>query len=148
MNEFARMSIASALTVVLGVTLRPLLKRATSSIDLTPPNGVDGALWNKLIGESKVGWWIGSLERFLLLAGFWIPEYTIIGGWLAFKLAAKWEVWKNIHQVPAKLEGTSDFEYFVARHQLGSFMFTRFLVGTLANILIALVSSYIGKHVL
>jgi hypothetical protein len=147
MNELAKIAVAIALTILLGLAVGPLLRRATSSIDLTVPSGIDKALWNKLTGESGVGSWIGFFERLLLLAGFWIPVYTIIGGWLAFKLAAKWEVWKDIHQVPATLKGTPEFEYFVARHQLGSLMFTRFLMGTLANILITLVSSYVGKNV-
>jgi hypothetical protein len=43
---------------------------------------------------------IGFFERILFFAGFCLEQYTIIGGWLVFKLGAKWEVWKNIIAFP------------------------------------------------
>lgn len=74
-----------------------------------------------------------------------MDKYEIIGGWLAFKVAAKWEVWKNIVQVPDSL-GKSPIEYLKARSALGSYILTRFLVGTLANVLVGLVAAHIGRH--
>ena len=96
--------------------------------------------------EARTGRWIGYLERFLALASFWIPEHTIIGAWVAFKLAAKWEGWRNIVQFPDKLEGTTQLDYLRARSELGSYLITRLLVGTFANILIGLVAWYVGTN--
>lgn len=73
-------------------------------------------------------------------------QYIMVGGWLAFKMAAKWESWKNIVQVPDNLDGVTPLNWFKAREALGSYMFARFLIGTLLNLLIGLVSAYVGLH--
>jgi undecaprenyl pyrophosphate phosphatase UppP len=58
----------------------------------------------------------------------------------------KWEIWKNIIQVPATL-GEDKLSYLQSRSAWGSLVFIRVLIGTLANLLIALVATYLGKLV-
>jgi hypothetical protein len=88
---------------------------------------------------------MGILERFLVLAAFWIPEWAIIGGWLAFKLASGWQTWANIIKVPSEFPGVPPLQYFLWRKQLGAYVYSRFIIGTLLNILVGLLAWYIGR---
>ena len=61
--------------------------------------------------------------------------YVIGGGWLVFKLGAKWAAWQHVAKIPEKLQGRDDFDYALGR----------FLNGTLYNMFCAAVGVYIGK---
>ena len=112
------------------------------------PDGIDNTLWAWLVGKTDVGFWIGSAERGLVLAALWMQAPTLIVGWLAFKLASKWEAWKNVIQVPPKLDdGTRPNDWLVARHELGSWLLNRFWLGTLVNLLAGLGAAYLGSLV-
>ncbi|MBI3416327.1 MAG: hypothetical protein HY043_13615 [Verrucomicrobia bacterium] len=116
------------------------------------PKCISNEVWEDLINDRKeksgAGWVIGLLECWLSLAAFWVqPDgYPILAGWLTFKIASKWEAWKNIVQVPNRLRRVNDAEWYAARSRLGSWILTRFQIGTLLNILIGFVSAYIGAH--
>ena len=148
MSETLRIILAATLTVALGCAVGQLLSLATSKSRPTPPTGVDQAVWNKILDWKNGGLLIGLFERFLALASFWIPAHAILGAWLAFKLAAKWESWANVVKVPQTLPKVSDLDLFRARRQLGSHVLSRFLLGTLLNVLIGLVASYFGRSIL
>jgi hypothetical protein len=92
------------------------------------------------------GDWIGFLERMLAFVAFWQDELTIVAGWFAFKLAAKWETWKNIVQFPDTLPGTDVVDYLRARNALGSWLLGRFLLGTALNVLIGFVAAFVGRR--
>ena len=68
--------------------------KATDSIDLIPPEGIEREEWINVIGKDikEPGKWLGILERVLIFLAVWVQEYTIIVGWLAFKVGTKWEV--------------------------------------------------------
>lgn len=106
--------------------------------------------WEKIVSPSYAGDWIGFFERLIFLASFWMGVHTIIGGWFAFKVAAKWEVWKNIVQVPNTLayKKITPLRWFQFRRAFGAYILSRFLIGTLVNVLIALVVSYVGKNLI
>ncbi|MEW5980257.1 MAG: hypothetical protein AB1898_31065 [Acidobacteriota bacterium] len=148
MSETLRIVLAGLVTVLLGFTVGPLLEFATSRLRPRPPTGIAPVKWNEIIAREEAGAWIGLLERFVALASFWIPAYSIIGGWLAFKLAAKWEAWANIVKVPSSLPKIPEFDYFRSRRQLGSYILSRFLLGTLSNVLIGLLAWYFGQCLL
>jgi len=146
MDEFIKMAVASVVVLILGPLVKPILDAATRRIDLSAPKGIEQATWNHIAKEMRVGSWIGFFERFLALASFWIPAYSIIAAWFAFKLAAKWESWKNIAQFPKELNKVKvdELDFFRARSAVSSYFLTRFLIGTIANVLIGLVAWYIG----
>lgn len=101
------------------------------------PNFVGWLHWEDLLGRTSGGLWIGRLERIVFFIAFMHGKESVAAGWLAFKLASKWEVWRNVIQVPTKIAAVSDLDWFVARNNLGSWLLVRFWVGTLTNIVIA-----------
>jgi hypothetical protein len=80
---------------------------------------------------------LGVLERVLFFASAWLDAYVIGGGWLTFKVAAKWATWQHITKIPETLEGEEDKKYMHARRRLSSRLLGRFLNGTLYNIFCA-----------
>jgi undecaprenyl pyrophosphate phosphatase UppP len=147
--HFIQIIVAVLLTVFFGLFVRRFVERVTRDIELPPPKKVKPEDWEKVYKPGKdqlATKWMGVLECFVFLAGFWLEKPVIIAGWLAFKVATKWEVWKNIIQVPVTF-GKDELSYLQSRSALGSWVFIRFLIGTLANLLIALVATYLGKLV-
>ena len=41
----------------------------------------------------------------------------VIGGYLAFKVASKWEVWSHVYQIPQQMEGVDEFELLRLPHR-------------------------------
>ena len=107
-----------------------------------PPDGIPREKWDRLIQAGQGGEWIGRLEIIFALLAFWNSAYIIVAGWLAFKVAAKWESWKNITQVPERLEDVNELDWLVARHDWGTHSLKRFLIGTITNINIAIIVSW------
>lgn len=82
---------------------------------------------------------LGHLERVLFFVALWLAQPMIIAGWLAFKVATKWDIWKNIVRVPEQdpvLFG-NQLDYLYARHVWGLRLQNTFLIGTIANMLAA-----------
>jgi hypothetical protein len=77
--------------------------------------------------------WLGRLEGLLFFGAFLLaPDgLVIVAGWLAFKVASKWEVWSNIIQVDKNELDPKQ------RRRIGVAVQNRFLIGTLLNIIIA-----------
>jgi hypothetical protein len=146
MDVLIPLAIAIVVATILGCVLTKLIE------DLGPkspkaPLGFDENLWKDNIVKRDTGSSIGLLERIVIVIAFCINQYEIVGFWFTFKLAAKWEVWKNIVRVPELMDKVSPQEWFAARSQLGGYIYTRFLMGTLANLLIGYVAVEIGKYV-
>lgn len=144
MADLTEIFVAVVITTLLGLGVGPLV----SGLVQQPkhPEAIDDEVWKVMVERGKAGMWIGFFERFVSLISFWIPAYTIVGGWLAFKLAAKWEAWKNVIRVPETMEGVSQLAWYRARVAYGSWLLSRFLVGTLVNVLIGAVAAYCGRH--
>jgi hypothetical protein len=75
------------------------------------------------------GAWIGYLERFFFFLVLWVDvdmAFKAIGVWLAFKVASKWETWKNVIRVPQKIDSIicdlDSLEYLRARKEWGTFL--------------------------
>lgn len=92
------------------------------------------------------GFILGFLERILFFIALWSYSWQVIGGWLAFKLASKWETYKSIMFFPPKLEGNNDLDYLLARRLLGSQRLMTYLIGTIANVLFAISGVAIDRH--
>lgn len=144
MENFIEAIVAIGITIVLGLSVRCLVEGAVPKP--IRPSLVDEDAWQGITERVHTGKWIGFFERLLLLMSFWIPEYTIAAGWFAFKVAAKWEAWANIIQVPTTIDGIPQLAWYQAKKRFGSWLLSRFLVGTLVNVLIAAVAAYLGRH--
>ncbi len=89
---------------------------------------------------------IGRIERFVLYFGILFGNGILIGAWLTFKVAVKWESWSNIVKVPMKDDkGDPDAFGFVLRRYWGTLVYQRFLVGTGLNLLYAGLGVFIGN---
>ena len=138
---------ATATGLLLHRTVKWLMDEATKGIDLRPPEGIDRARWDQAtsIPSEDAGKLLGRLESLLFFMSLWFGIVTIILGWLAFKVATKWEAWQNLIQVPRQLKDVDDLEYLAARHRWASYVFMRFLVGTVGNLLVAALGVAIGR---
>ena len=104
--------------------------------------------WKKVIefDPEEISEILGRLECAFFYLSIFFGEYILVGGWLALKVAAKWQVWQQIIQVPNKIDKNTDvLEYLKARYVWGTRMLYSFLIGTLANILAAFAGIFISK---
>ena len=136
------------ITFVLGFTVGPIMHFGTKGSLPRPPKPISADLWNEIIGRGTGVSLLGYLERFFYLAAFWMEAPILIAGWLAFKVASGWHNWSMIVKLPEDLEGVNQIEYLRARSQLGSWIFHRFLIGTLANILISLIAVVLTRYLI
>lgn len=99
-----------------------------------------------MIKRPSGGSWIGLTETILFYALLLASRPEGIAAWLVFKVAAKWDAWKNIVQWPDRLPGHEKDEknplviarYVGARNMIGSWIMGRFTLGTAINIIVAL----------
>jgi hypothetical protein len=144
-------TLISIIACILAAPLISLfLKYSTKSLEPPAPEGIGSEEWDVIykIGKSDYWYkasastWLGIFERLIFLAALDHPE--VIVGWLAFKVAAKWEVWRNVVQVPTSL-GMNDTSFLKTRMTWGSWILMRFLIGTSLNILVVLLAFYLGN---
>jgi hypothetical protein len=116
-----------------------ILRRVAPWSDVTPPEGVSQEKWQEILaGSPTAAKWLGGLESLLAygsLLAFDKNAALVVAGWLAFKVASKWESWQNISQVPQSLEGVSQLDFLRARRQWSTTLYLRFLIGTLLNLM-------------
>jgi len=108
-----------------------------------PPKGVAPEDWMAAVRGTgaKSASWLGGLEcllAYVATVAFSGSAGPIIGGWMAFKVASKWESWQNVVRVPETLteSNVSQLDFLRARRQWAALLYTRFLCGTLLNVLI------------
>lgn len=110
------------------------------------PDQIDERHWELML-RSTGGWWIGALEQVFFVGALWVGSGELVVAWFGFKVASKWEAWKNVVQVPAELKPLPEAEWLAHRSALGSYILTRLWVGTLGNLVAAMVALYVGRHV-
>jgi len=126
-----------------------LVRSVKSGIPLSAPSNDLAGKWEDLVTDpksDKSGAVLGDLERILFFLAFWLASWEVVAAWLAFKVAAKWEAWSTTGALPDSLPNTDPLAYLVARRRWASQRLMSFLVGTLANVLVAFVCVLIGKH--
>ena len=126
--------------VLLGAGVKVPLEEATKKLRPIKPVSMKDSDW-KLGEEPSGGDYIGFYERFVFLTSFVMGHPEFIGAWLVFKLGAKWETWSHIVNLSKE-----DID-LVIRRKFSSWILTRFLVGTLLNIIIAFIGAYISFYV-
>ncbi len=134
--------VAIAISYFLGPYISSLLDRATQDIQLVNPNGISEEDWKSFVrpeGRDEAGRWVGVFERVLAFFSFYSGAHAILGGWLALKVASKWQVWATVIKMPDKLENANAMSYLRARQRWGSWLHTRFLIGTILNVLVGFI---------
>lgn len=116
-----------------------ILRRLAPLNSGTAPEGMSPEMWQEILaGNPAAAKWLGGLEGLLAYGSFLAFNKNaalVVGGWLAFKVASKWESWQNIIQVPQSLKGVSEVDFLRARRQWGTTVYLRFLIGTLITLL-------------
>ena len=127
------------------------MERVGREIPLPPPSSSSErqrAQWEELTLGNEGGVLIGWIERFMFFGALWLGAGAelLIGAWLAFKVASKWNAWTNVTEVPQKLEGLDDLDFLIARRRWASNVLTTFLVGTGFNILVAILGAAVTRN--
>ena len=99
-----------------------------------------------LRGVGVFGELIGvSVQVFQLLRRKGDGHVYFVIGWLAFKVASKWQVWSTVVKVPDSIKGVGEPELLTARRKWGANLLMRFWIGTLGNLLVGIGCGYIGR---
>jgi len=144
----AYFSLALLVTMLLGIPISKLLDSTARQSDLQigEPASAADEVWARLfeIPGKLGGQWIGQFERLLFLIAFTVRAPEAIFAWVAFKVAAKWDAWRNVYKIPDQMPKVgrakvSDAEWLIARKKWGSRTYQRVIIGTAANITAAVV---------
>lgn len=133
-------------TLLLGFGVKPLMDYAKNSMKLPPPSTALQAEWAALMKENEGGRVLGYLERFFFFGVLWAQTDVVLAGWLAFKVASKWNSWSNVISVPKEVPGLDPIQFLIARRCWGSHLLMTFLIGTLANLVVGALGVVIGKY--
>lgn len=134
-------------TFLLGLIVKPLLVSTTKSMEPLPdPSAALAGKWKKLVSGNEGGAVLGHLERALFFCAFWTNSEQLIAGWLAFKVASKWNAWTNVVSVPKEIAGLDPIDFLIARRSWASHLLTTFLVGTLANVLASFLGVALARY--
>jgi len=107
--------------------------------------------------------YLGFGERVLFFIAFSSSQYLlIVGVWLSFKLASKWQTWSSVIKMPEDLNLTGNnnkdqdqkkgqkqeqdpLKEFEIRNRFGTNLLQRWLIGTLANLLLGYLASVVAN---
>lgn len=103
------------------------------------PKGVKQREWKRVFkspeGSLPLNSIIGYVETMSYFLVFSLGNPELIGGWLAFKVASKWQVWSNIIRLPEKIAETKALSYIEAKNKIASHTLQRWFLGNILNIL-------------
>jgi hypothetical protein len=114
-------------------------------------NGWKDIIPNKNEKYIRPGGYLGFFERILFFVLAYESKYEVIGFWLAFKVATKWNAWKNIVQVPESLpeerNNKDEIEWLTAKREFSGWVMMRFQLGIILNILIGVGTAILIKNI-
>ena len=137
---------ASFFFIILTWWVVPAIFSGAKLTDKGAPDGLPIDLWNALRESNTIsgGAWLGTLERALGATAIWMNSTELLIGWFAFKVASKWQVWSNVVQIPNEIGEIDNLTFLRARRLWGANLFLRFLLGTLANVLLGICAGVVG----
>lgn len=95
---------------------------------------------DKLTGPTKI---LGFLEIIFFYLCLFFNTIEGIGIWLVFKVGTKWETWANVVKIPEEIDcttaGIDNLKYLELRNKMGTVIMQKFLIGTLGNIISAVI---------
>lgn len=133
--DFALLPLVGALFVIslLGLAVGPIVRKLTD--DMRP----EGAWSIDVLAAGKP---IGLLETTVYMLPIISGNPIFIGGWLVFKVAAKWENWAHVVRLPELKSLDLNSAEFENRARFGSWLHSRFLIGVLLNILVSVIGAW------
>lgn len=139
--------VGLVIVMVLGLAVGPIVRRVLKHVVLKSPSPEIAVQWDELANMKTGGSWIGHIERPMFYIALWIPGlWPILSSWLVFKLAFYWQS-ANFVAFPDRSPDVREADYLVAKRLLGSNHVATSLVGTGANILVALIGVAIGRTI-
>lgn len=135
LNYYALL-FGGAVAVILGLGIGPRLNALTRKFKVTE----DGSGWPDYPSGGRS---IGILESLLFYLSLVVGYPVFIGAWLVFKVAAKWETWAHVVRLPELSESDMKSQQVEDRIRFGSWLLSRFLLGTLLNIAIAVFAAWL-----
>lgn len=118
---------------LLGLVVGPIIKKLTDHIR---PKDV----WKDDV--LAAGRPIGLLETIIYTLFIISGNAVFIGGWLVFKVAAKWENWAHVVRLPELKTLDLNSTEFEHRAKFGSWLHSRFLIGVLLNIIVSIIGAW------
>lgn len=145
--------VSAVIVLPFGRIIGRKINEITSELEPSSPEGVDEDDWKRVVWTGKQeqykgGRWVGRLECLVFVAALSFSGPIIIGAWLAFKVATKWEVWRNVVRVPEVLELSTEISWLQARTSWGTWLLNRFLIGTLANLLASFLAFAVASRII
>ena len=124
---------ALIVVLILGFAIGPIIKKLTENI--RPEN----ARKNDVLAAGRS---IGLLETTIYTLFIISGNAVFIGGWLVFKVAAKWENWAHVVRLPELNTHDLNSTEFEHRAKFASWLHSRFLIGVLLNILVSIIGAW------
>ena len=117
--------------------------RAPADVD---QNELDAAL---LLVDDPSTRWLGRFEAILFFVAFYTTAAVIGGGWLAFKVAAKWASWQHVVKIRNdNFPGPVELQNVRVRNEWASWLLARFTLGTLCNVMWGLAGTAVARLLL
>jgi len=149
--EYILHIVAIVVCYFTGSYIGKFINHATQDIEKVSPEGISEEEWKTFVepeGRDESGRWIGTLERVLAYFSIFLGAYVVLGGWLVFKVGSKWQTWTNVIKIPETLNNCeNDFSYLRARQRWGSWLYMRFIIGTITNVLVGVILALISKAI-
>lgn len=108
------------------------------------PKGLRKDIWasttDKSLHTIKYAHWVALGEQVFFYFCLIFAKESLIVGWLALKVASKWDVWSNMIKMPAEFENATKLDSYKIRLAWGIRTLDRFLLGTVMS----LISAFFG----
>lgn len=131
--ELLPLAGALLIIVLLGFAVGPVIKYLTKQIR------PEDAWKDDILAAGRP---IGILETIIYTLSIITGNSIFIGGWLVFKVAAKWENWAHVVRMPELKTLDLNSTEFENRAKFGSWLHSRFLLGVLLNIIVSIIGAW------
>jgi hypothetical protein len=136
--ELIPFAVGILLVIVLGFLVEPFLALTTEHLKWKDTKKRK----KRWVTFTAAGRTIGVLEGILFFVSIVIQYPIFIGAWLVFKVAAKWETRAHIVRLDETESKDLKSEEFETRAMYSSWVHSRFIIGTLSNIAIAVIGAW------
>lgn len=151
-SEFWGVSVGALVSVLIGVFVGPVLDfvrafRVREWRRVRESFKQDARFdFAELFGEPEArtatdwaSFLLGTVERLLLFGAIWVEAYVLVVGWLAVKVASKWQSWRLADDTRERDDKRRSLYTEVG--------YLRFLIGTGMDVVIAMAGVGVGRMV-
>jgi hypothetical protein len=135
-------SIGLSVTLLVGLAVKPFLRFIRQRIpipDISTNVQVNSEWKDVYAHPDESGFWVGQFERLVLYFALLGSSWELVGIWVGFKVASKWEAWNHMGYVPERPadDEVSPLAWAKARRIWAAQGYATFIVGTATNGLLA-----------